>query len=121
MKERFHLNAKRLSAVLMIVIISFLMVNRAFFIHIHVQPDGSVHSHAHPFSKSSSNSKGSTHQHTSLEFFLLDQLDVMAFMAFALILLKANTRPWTICRREKDRLLPELVPISPGRAPPACM
>ena len=121
MKGRFHSHLKRLAAGLMIALISVLLVNRALYIHIHVQSDGSVVSHAHPFSKKSGTSQGTEHQHTSLDFFLLDQLDVLVFFACVFLALKTLTRSNTIGRQKNDRLLPALVPISPGRAPPACM
>ena len=97
------------------------LVNRAFYIHIHVLPNGSVHSHAHPFSKSHNSSGGTGHQHSSLDFFLLDQLDILAFLACALFTLKAFTGVIPFGSRIIERLLPALVPLSPGRAPPASM
>ena len=100
---------------------SLLLVNRAFYSHIHMLSDGSVVSHSHPFSKSSDDPKGMDHQHSSLEFMLLDQLDVLTFCVIALYILKASNRSLSTSNPDSGRLLPSLVPISPGRAPPACM
>jgi len=121
MKGKFDEVMKRLAAGLMIAIMSILMVNRALYVHIHVLPDGSVVSHAHPFSKNTDTSNGKTHQHTSLEFFLLDQLEVLTLGISAIIVLKVLTNSINFHLRTPDRLLPSLVPFSPGRAPPACI
>ena len=121
MKGGFQRKLKQLAAGLMIALISLLLVNRAVYIHIHVLPDGSVHSHAHPFSKNPDSSKGTGHQHSSLEFFLLDQLDILAFIICGLLALKAYARSISIEGQVIEQLLPALVPISPGRAPPASM
>ncbi|MDF1575570.1 MAG: hypothetical protein P1P86_10320 [Bacteroidales bacterium] len=68
---------KQLTASLMVLIMSFVIVNRALYIHIHLMPNGSLVSHAHPFSKTADDHKAKDHQHSSLELFLLDQLDII--------------------------------------------
>jgi hypothetical protein len=118
MKGRFRSDLKRLAAGLMIALMVLLLVNRAVYIHIHVLPDGSVHSHAHPFSKNPHSSNGTGHQHSSLEFFLLDQFETLAFMASVLFALKPFARYSFMGSQVNEHLLPALVPVSPGRAPP---
>ena len=121
MKGKAVYDLKRLIAGLMVLTISLLMVNRAFYIHIHVLPNGTMVSHAHPFSKSTDNGEEKDHQHSSLEFLLLEQMDVLIFSAIALFVLLAFSQSMTLGRPDMDRLLPSLVPISPSRAPPSCM
>lgn len=121
MQGRVSYNTKRLTAGLLVLIMGLLMVNRALYIHIHVLPDGSLHSHAHPFSKSKANTGGVDHQHSSLEFLLLDQLDVITYCASALSVLMAFSPSITLGRPCMSHLPPSLVRVSPGRAPPTCM
>ena len=105
----------------MVLTMSLLLANRAFNSHIHMLADGSVVSHAHPFSKSADDSRGMDHQHSGLEFLLLDQLDVLISCAIALFILKAFSRAISLRNPDSGRFLPPVVPISPGRAPPAFM
>jgi hypothetical protein len=49
-----------------------LMLNNAFFRHIHVLPDGSLIEHAHPFSGFTGNSNENSHNHSDTEILILD-------------------------------------------------
>jgi hypothetical protein len=105
----------------MVLTMSLLMVNRAIYTHIHVMPDGSVVSHAHPFSKSTDDSKGMDHQHSGPEFLLLDQLDILTVVAIAIFVLRAITPSIKLVIQENHQLLPSVVPIIHERGPPASM
>lgn len=97
------------------------MINRVMYTHIHVLPNGSVVTHAHPFSKSTQGNSGSSHQHSNTELFLLDQLDILMLFASAAFVLKQFAASTGFNEPTTDRLLTAFVPHSPGRAPPTCM
>ncbi len=121
MKGMWHIILGKFMIGLLILVMGCLLVNQAIFTHTHVQADGSLVSHAHPFSKKTDNAKGKAHQHSSLEIILLEQLDVLISCASALVLLKALSM-FTTFRPEAIQVhLPSLTLPSSGRAPPASM
>ena len=105
----------------MILIMAALLVNKAVYIHVHVLPDGTLITHAHPFNKTSEPVKGQTHHHSSLEFFIFQGLELMMLTSMmALVLMKAigdlekrwfTREPFTLGQ----------IDLQPGRAPPHCM
>ena len=121
MKGSWHRVLEKLMFGLLIMVMGCLLVNQALYTHSHILPDGSIVSHAHPFNKTQESKHGAAHQHSSLEFKLLDQLNVLIFSVSAAFLLKACNAASTFWERTNLRLLPSLVPFSPGRAPPVCM
>lgn len=112
---------KRLITGLLVLIMCLFTANWALFTHVHVLPDGSVVSHAHPVSKQTDNSGDNNHQHSSLEIFVLDQLNVLILGVSMIYALTAYTRPVTFPYLAEDLQLSPLSPFAPGRAPPACM
>jgi hypothetical protein len=112
---------KQLIAGLLVLIMCLFTVNGALFIHIHVMPDGTFISHAHPFSKKTDDPKGNHHQHSSIEFFVLNQLNILALGVSLIFVLMAVSKPVTIHFLAEDPHLSPLAPFSPGRAPPDCL
>jgi len=112
---------KRILPFLLVVVMAALMLNRVVYIHIHVLADGSGIAHAHPFSKSTEGNPESSHQHSNMELFLLDQLDILMFFVGAAFVLKQFAASRSFSEPVFDRLLPAFVPHAPGRAPPICM
>ncbi len=112
---------KQIGTALMILIIGVMLINKAAYTHVHILPDGSLVSHAHPFSNSAEKNKNTSHQHSSLELYLLDILEVLILCAIAAFILKPSTSTSIVRKANSDRLLPVLVPVHPGRAPPTCM
>ena len=51
MKGRWHRILGKSTIGLLILVMGCLLVNQAIYTHTHVLPDGSLVSHAHPFSK----------------------------------------------------------------------
>jgi len=108
-------------SILLIAVLTTLMLNRLVYIHVHILPDGTGISHAHPFSKSHADNPDNSHQHSSLEFYLLDQLDTLILVLLAACILKPFA---TISRLQKsinELLLTAHVFMHQGRAPPASM
>lgn len=121
MKGRWHRILEKSTIGLLILVMGCLLFNQALYTHTHVLPDGSLVSHAHPFSKKTDGANGKAHQHSGLEIILLEQLDVLICSASALVLLKALSISVTLHPGAIDSYLPSLILLSSGRAPPAGM
>ena len=121
MNGKFKKRWNKFASGLLILVMGSLLVNQALYTHSHVLPDGSIVAHAHPFNKTQESKQGAAHQHSSLEFSLFDQLNVLIFSVSAVFLLQALSIASTFWERSNLRLIPSLVPLSPGRAPPLCM
>ena len=121
MKGMAHILYKRITLAMLILVMGCLLVNQALYTHTHVLPDGSIVSHAHPFSKNAGCNKSTSHQHSSSELFLLNLLDVLILCAIAAFILNCSASTTHFREAALDRLLPALVPVSQGRAPPAYM
>jgi len=121
MKGKAHILGKRITIGILILIMGSLLVNQALYTHTHVLPDGSIVSHSHPFNKTQESKQGGSHQHSTLEFFLLQNLQLLFVIVIVSLGLKRFTSTTRFREATLDCPLPALVPISPGRAPPVCM
>lgn len=121
MKGTNRLRLKPALSIMLIAVITALMINRIVYTHIHVLSNGSLVSHAHPFSKNAEGTPDSSHRHTNIEFFLLDQLDILMLFVSASIVLKQFSQSSLQNEPAQGPLLTAFVPISQGRAPPACI
>ncbi|MEA3461620.1 MAG: hypothetical protein U9R49_07055 [Bacteroidota bacterium] len=121
MKSRSRLWFKQIGTGLMILVMGIFLFNKAVYTHVHILPDGTLVSHAHPISNSADSNRNTSHQHSSLELFLLDMLELIILSVLAVFILKPIAPSDISGEATKDRLLPALVPVLPGRAPPACM
>ncbi len=112
---------KRLTIGLIICVMGTLMVNKAIYTHVHVLPDGTVATHAHPFNKKSPSNEGKSHQHSNLELMIHQNLEVLFLLVFVAISLLCLTKK----NVKKQILLFSLsstsLPYKPGRAPPSYM
>ena len=121
MNGSLHNTMKQLSVGLMIFIMTVMLVNKLVYIHVHVLPNGTVVTHAHPFNKTTNSEQGQSHHHSNLEFFILHALEIMILSSAVVLTLMNLSR--TIEKRWfiQEYHTPGLIPISPGRAPPHCM
>jgi len=106
---------------LMILVIGVMLLNKTAYTHVHVLPNGSLVSHAHPLSKSTESNNNTSHHHSSLELFLLDSLEVLMLCAIAAFILKRSASTRVFKEAAAQRLYPVQVPVLPGRAPPTRM
>jgi hypothetical protein len=106
---------------MLILIMGIMLVNKVVYTHVHVLPDGSVTVHAHPFSKNTEHNKGNSHQHSNLDIFLLEMMNVLIFSSIAACTLELFARSSRFGTLPEAHLVLSLVPVDPGRAPPACM
>lgn len=111
----------RVLSILLIVVMGAFVTNKVIYTHIHVLPDGSVFTHAHPFAKSTENQSGPTHHHSKLILFLLDQMELLILAIAAIFFWKQNTPSLTIRVPVTKHLIPAFVLHPTERAPPARM
>lgn len=75
MQFKIYLFLKKYFALLLLTIAGVLLFNNTLFMHVHRLQSGVLVVHAHPFSKTSeSNESTNGHQHSKLEYFVLDKL-----------------------------------------------
>lgn len=118
MKGKFYRGWKSVMLGMLFMIMGCLLLNQALYTHTHVLPDGSIVSHAHPFNKSQESQGGSSHQHSTLEFFLLQNLQIL-FLAsmISMFLLSLYLEIGKVCLVRRRYIPAQLIPL-PGRAPP---
>lgn len=112
---------KSILSILLIAVLTTLILFRVVYVHIHILPDGSGISHAHPYSKSSPGNPDTGHQHSNMELLLLDQLDTLMLVGIAVFVLKQFATFNSLQKPVTEHLLSVHVLHSLGRAPPACM
>lgn len=66
-----HIN-RNLTAGLLLMLFSLVIANSVCYFHVHVLPDGSKISHAHPYQKNKE-LPGKQHQHSSSEIVIIEQ------------------------------------------------
>lgn len=112
---------KKLATGLLILVMGSLMLNQALYTHNHVLPDGSIVSHAHPFNKSQESKQDASHQHSTLEFFLIQNLLLLFLVALAAPSLNSLSSKYIKVQPVTSSYIPVFLIALPGRAPPACM
>lgn len=118
MKGKAHILWKKITFVLLIVVMGCLLINQALYTHTHVKPDGSIVSHAHPFNKTQESKQGKSHTHSSLEFFLLQNLNLLFLAALISLVLNNLGREFLKVQTSAQGYITALLISSPGRAPP---
>ena len=118
MSGKAHIILKRATLGLLICVLGTLLLNRVLFMHAHVMPDGSITCHAHPFDRSQETDTGLSHQHTGLEYTLLENLGLLFFL-IVLGLVFRNPFRNRVCvpALPGEMLTLPAIPIR-GRAPP---
>jgi hypothetical protein len=108
----------RLTGLLIMAAIMGLVANRSFNIHSHRLLNGKIISHAHPFNKSQDSAPFKQHSHSSLELFILEQLETLfGGILFLLLILKPAIRaPFSLLKAKK--LLRYITGLPLTRPPP---
>ena len=103
---------------LMIGIMGMFIANKAIFLHVHKQSDGTIIAHAHPYDKSTDSEPYKAHHHTNAEFLFFQNFEILflvVFLTFAL---------FTLVKKEKfsffiiTRHTLSCIILHKGRAPP---
>ncbi len=118
MKGKAHKLWKKFTIALLIVIMGCLLINQALYTHTHVRPDGSIVSHAHPFNKAQESKQAGSHQHSSLEFLLLQSLNLLFLTALVSLVLNKPDLEFLKVQINTEGYIPALLILSHGRAPP---
>ena len=118
MKGKANKLWKKITIALLIMIMGCLLINQALYTHMHVLPDGSIVSHTHPFNKTQESKQGRSHQHSSLEFFLFQNLSLLFLAALASLVLYNLGREFLQVQTNTKACIPALLIPFPGRAPP---
>lgn len=121
MVKVFGHRLKGIISILLIAVMTTLMLNRLVYIHVHILPDGTGISHAHPFSKNNTGNPGNSHQHSNMELYLLDQLDTLILVLLAACILKPFATISGLQKPINELLLTAHVFQHQGRAPPSSM
>lgn len=101
-------------------IVLLITFNNALFLHYHTSYDGSLVSHAHPFSPSGEeNSPIQGHNHTGFEMILLDSLMTLALATYLFYCMQAVATGKLIRHSIQPIPLQSVIPAFHNKAPPA--
>lgn len=87
MKTNIINSIQKLIHLLVIFAIGFTILNNAIYLHTHILADGTKYVHAHPFNKSTESDAPVSHNHTKIEFILLDHILLLVPFLVALFTL----------------------------------
>ncbi|MGQ1889744.1 hypothetical protein ACT29H_04810 [Thermophagus sp. OGC60D27] len=89
MKEGLDSRIIRLTALILVAVSTMLVVNQALFIHTHIDANGEVIVHSHPFQKGDQKDiPVNAHHHTGAQYHFFDSLTLLfpiLFLAIALL------------------------------------
>lgn len=95
-----------------------MLVNIACYSHTHRLADGSIVTHAHPYSKSTDNQPFKSHHHTKAEFIIINALSLL----FSLLIVASIFINSVNTKAESEFIIAsyslESLQIQRGRAPP---
>ncbi len=104
----------------MLLLIALITTNSVFNTHVHLLPDGTYETHAHPINKSNSDSN-QEHEHSTIEMIALESLALFTFtfIAFAVVapLLRITATNIYLIDAVKSRF----IIYSDGRSPPVAI
>jgi len=103
---------------MMLGMICVLIANRGIFMHAHVLSNGSVIAHSHPYDKSENSGSSQSHQHTGIEIFFLDNLNILFLPFIAAFIPRVFTGNPGYRFQVISSLLSPICNTNQGRAPP---
>lgn len=113
-----HISGFRHLSMLFVLIITFQIVNTICWQHVHILADGSLVTHAHPYSKHSDSSPTKQHHHTKAEMLALDNLEILYPLLFLTALLLVLASSEELCIQRISFHNNHLSYFSLGRDPP---
>jgi hypothetical protein len=118
--QRTKTYLKEILAVWIACMVLLITLNNAFFLHYHTSCDGSLVSHAHPFSPSGEeNSPIQGHHHTGFEMILLDSLMTLALATSVFFFIQAIVTGNLVGVSIQPIPLQSVIPAFHNKAPPA--
>jgi len=118
MKQGQHNTIIRMTALLMVAAMSLLILNKALFTHTHITKGGQIVSHSHPFKPETGNNSPAAHQHTAVQFHLLDNLQLFYPILFLLLTLALFSNKKNYNAGQKAHFSKLQIASRYGRAPP---
>lgn len=118
MKFTIQHTTKKTIAYLILGLMCLLIINKAVFLHSHIQADGTILTHAHPYQSTEDSKPYQSHHHTKAAFFLFDTIQLLFYsIPFGLIFFNPNFRTKTLFSGIAQ-IGPEYFSSTGNRAPP---
>ncbi len=76
----------------LIIIFTNQVVNKSFYIHSHLLPDGTIISHAHPYDKSGENTPFKSHSHRQCELLILQNIELLFLQVLLIFVLRSISK-----------------------------
>lgn len=108
-----------IATLLLITLIALMGFNRSVYTHTHKMGNGRMQSHAHPYNKTDDSAPIKNHQHSMVEFVLLDHISILFLSVFLVLGLIFRQRLVEFISAPLVWRNPLLVLSYQGRAPPA--
>lgn len=109
---------RKLAAVIMLLVISFIISNRVFFVHTHVDSHGNVVTHSHPYNKGTEKLPLKSHHHTDAVLSLLATTDQAVVHPSCIFNLISDRQEEKICDKYFNSYNYSAVASASGRGPP---
>lgn len=109
---------KKTIAFLIIGLMALFIINKTVFLHSHRLTNGTVVTHAHPYSKTADSEPFKFHHHTNAAFFMFDTLELLYLSAVLALLFFITPAILTFRFSAVPKYSPEYASYSRNRAPP---
>ena len=117
-QQGFKKNIIRLTAILLVAVTALLIVNKALFTHIHINLQGQVVAHSHPFHQDAGDSGKANHHHSAQEFYYYSQLSLLFPVLFLFLVFALFRRMQKYAVQQDYCLSQNHSALHYGRAPP---
>lgn len=105
-------------ALLLSVVVSFQVVNKAVYTHTHILDDGTLMAHAHPYNKQSDSSPYKNHHHSQYEIAFLQQANYLFLIFLGILSLSLFSESRILHEKIRDTYFSFYILFSQGRSPP---
>ncbi|MEZ5072169.1 MAG: hypothetical protein R2751_14720 [Bacteroidales bacterium] len=102
----------------LVLAFAFQLATRAVYSHLHVLPDGSLVSHAHPYDKSGERDASDRHRHSVSFLLVIETLETGFVLGLLVPLFTPPHRGWFRIPASCDALPGNSPSFLPGRSPP---
>ncbi len=109
---------RKLAAVIMLLVISFIISNRIFFVHTHIDSHGNIVTHSHPYNKGTEKLPLKSHHHTDAVLSLLATTDQAVVHPSCIFNLISDRQEEKICDKYFNSYNYSAVASASGRGPP---
>lgn len=96
----------------------FFIVNKAFFLHVHILNDGTIIEHAHPYDTSNDSSPYKSHHHSNAQLLFFHHLELLFLIFFLTLVLLIAVRRVKVSFKYTSQYRLIHLDLPQGRAPP---